>query len=71
MRLTDPSLDKFWISVIEEYPAIHRKAINILLQFLTLYMCEQSFSCLTSIKSNIEIISFQFEDELCVCLSKF
>jgi hypothetical protein len=31
MRLTDPSLDKFWIPVIEEYPAIHRKAINILL----------------------------------------
>jgi hypothetical protein len=23
MRFTDSSLEKFWISVIEEYPAIH------------------------------------------------
>jgi hypothetical protein len=27
MRFTDSSLDKFWISVQEECPAIHRKAI--------------------------------------------
>jgi hypothetical protein len=45
MRFTDLSLDKLWISVIEECPAIHRKAINILLQFSTSYMCEQAFSC--------------------------
>jgi hypothetical protein len=30
-RFTDLSMDKFWISMKEEYPAIHRKAINILL----------------------------------------
>ena len=40
IRFTDLSLDKFWISVKEKYPAIHRKAINILLQFSTSYMCE-------------------------------
>jgi hypothetical protein len=33
MRFTDLPPDKFWISVKEEYPAIHRKAINILLPF--------------------------------------
>jgi hypothetical protein len=49
-RFTDLFLDKFWISVEEEYPAIHRKAINILLQFSSAYMCEQALSCLTSIK---------------------
>jgi hypothetical protein len=49
MRFADLPLDKFWISVKEEYPAIHRKAMNILLQVLTSYMCEQAFSCLTSI----------------------
>jgi hypothetical protein len=43
MRFTDLSLDKFWISVKEEHPAIHRSAVNILLHFLTCYMCEQSF----------------------------
>jgi hypothetical protein len=44
MRFIDLSLDKFWISVKEEYSAIHRKAIYIyiyiLLQFSTSYMCE-------------------------------
>jgi hypothetical protein len=45
MRFTDLPLDKFWISVKEVYPAIGRKAVNILLQFLTSYRCEQAFSC--------------------------
>jgi hypothetical protein len=61
MRFTDPSLDKFWISGIGEYPAIHRKAVNILLQFSTLYACEKVSSCLTSIRSKAEIISFQLK----------
>jgi hypothetical protein len=29
MRFADLSLDKFWISVKEEYPAIQRKSIKI------------------------------------------
>jgi hypothetical protein len=33
-------------------------------------MSEQASSCLTSIKSKVEITSFQFEDELWVCLSE-
>jgi hypothetical protein len=41
---TDLSLDKIWISVKDEYPAIHRRAINTLPQFSTSYMCEQAFS---------------------------
>jgi hypothetical protein len=45
MRFADLPLDKFWISVKEGYPAIHRKAVNTLLQFLNSYMCEQAFSC--------------------------
>jgi hypothetical protein len=43
IRFTNLPLDKFWISVKEEYPSIHRKAMNILLQFSTSYMCEQLF----------------------------
>jgi hypothetical protein len=35
MRFTDLPLDKFWISVKEEYPTIHRTAVNILLWFST------------------------------------
>jgi hypothetical protein len=29
MRFTDLSLEKFWSSVKEEYPAIHKKAIEV------------------------------------------
>lgn len=51
IRFTNLSLDKFWNSVKEEHPTIHKKAINILLQFSISYMCEQAFSCLTSVES--------------------
>ena len=81
MRFTDLSLDKFWISVKEEFPTIHRKASKILLQFSTSYMCEQAFSCLTSIKSKDRIVFFQlkmksvcvylkFDLELNICVTK-
>jgi hypothetical protein len=53
MRFTDLPLDKLWISVGEEYPAIHRKAINILLQFSTSYICEQAFCCIPRSKAKI------------------
>jgi hypothetical protein len=71
MRFTDPSLDKFRISVIEEHPAIHRKTINILLQLMTLYMCERASSSLNSIKSKVEIISFQLKMNSACAYLKF
>jgi hypothetical protein len=81
MRFTVLSLDTLWISMEEEYPAIHRKAVDILLQFSTLYICEQAFSCLTNMKNKIEIVSFQlkvnstcpylkFRPELSICAAK-
>ena len=70
MRFTDLSLDEFWISVKEEFPTIHRKASKILLQFSTSYMCEQAFSCLTSIKSKDRNRLLSVENEIRVCLSK-
>jgi hypothetical protein len=45
-------------------------AINILLQCSTSYLCEQAFSCLTSIKSKDRNRLISVEDELRVCLSK-
>jgi hypothetical protein len=68
MRFTDLSLGKFWISVKEEYPAIHRKAINILLQFSTSYTCKQASSCLTSIKGKERNHLLSVQDELCVLI---
>ena len=70
MRFTDLFLDEFWISVKEEFPTIHRKASKILLQFSTSYMCEQAFSCLTSIKSKDRNCLLSVENEIRVCLSK-
>ena len=42
--------DAFWISVLEEYPKISKKAIKVLLQFSTSYLCELGFSYLNNIK---------------------
>jgi hypothetical protein len=70
MRFTDLPLDGFWISVKEEYPAMHRKTVNILLQFSTSYMCEQAFPCLTSRKSKYRSHLISVEDEICVCVSQ-
>ena len=44
------SLEKFWISIKEEYPSTARKALSILIQFSTSYLCELGFSSLTNIK---------------------
>jgi hypothetical protein len=38
------SLTEFWVVVGEEYPHLSKKAINILLSFVTSYFCETGFS---------------------------
>ena len=42
--------DAFWILVQNEYSAITEKALQLLLQFSTSYMCEFGFSAMTTIK---------------------
>jgi hypothetical protein len=69
MKFADLPLDKFWISAKEEYPAIHRKAMNILLQFSNC-MCEQAFSCLTSMKSKGRNSLISVEGEIRVSFSQ-
>ncbi len=63
-------LDKFWISAKREYPVISVKALDLLLQFSTSYLCEQAFSCLTVIKSKSRNRLLSVEEELRLCLSK-
>jgi hypothetical protein len=62
------NLNKFWISIEIEYPTIHRKPVNILLQFSTSYMCEQAFSRLTSIKNKDRNRLLSVKDEIRVCI---
>lgn len=70
MKFNEVSLDVFWISVRLEYPVVSAKALVILLQFSTSYLCEQAFSCLTTIKSKSRNRLLSVEEELRVCLSK-
>jgi hypothetical protein len=70
MNFNDVSPDVFWISITKKYPVISEKAINILLQFSTSYICEQAFSCVTNIKSKERNHLLSVEVELQVCLSK-
>ncbi len=70
MAFRDLSLDKFWVSVKDKYPGIHRKALNILLQFSSSYTCEQAFSYLLSINNRDKNTLVSAEDEIRVCLSK-
>jgi len=43
--------DAFWISIMHEYPYIAKKAIKVVLQFSTSYLCELRFSILNNIKN--------------------
>ena len=71
---TDISQNKFWISVKEEFPTIHRKAIDIFLPFSTSYMCELSFPYLTSITNKDINCLLSIENEghvhLCIYICK-
>lgn len=69
-RFTERSLDQFWVSVQKKYPALHRKAVNILLQFSSSYACEKAFSCLARLKSTERNRFVSVEDEIRVSLSK-
>ena len=50
IKYKESSLEKFWIFIREEYQSIAKKALAILLQFSTSYLCELGFSTLTNIK---------------------
>ncbi|KAM4748802.1 zinc finger BED domain-containing protein 5-like [Rhinophrynus dorsalis] len=63
------SLDTFWIIVSGEHHNIGRKALAILLQFSTTYLCELAFSSMTNIKTQKRERLLSLEDELRVCLS--
>jgi hypothetical protein len=51
MKFNEVPRNVSWISLRKEYPVISAKAMKILLQFSTSYLCKQSFSCLTDIRS--------------------
>ncbi|XP_068247922.1 protein FAM200A-like [Palaemon carinicauda] len=62
-------IDSFWISVQEEYPTLSKKALSLLLQFSTSYLCELGFSTLNNIKTKKRERLRSTEEEMRVCLS--
>lgn len=63
------SLDEFWIKIQNEFPCIGEKAVVILLQFSTSYLCETGFSVLTNIKTKKRERLLAVEEEMRVALS--
>ena len=62
-------LDEFWIKIQNEYPNIGEKALVILLQFSTTYLCETAFSVLTNLKTRKRERLLVVEEEMRVALS--
>jgi hypothetical protein len=70
MKFNEVPLDVFWIWIRKECREISAKAVKILLQFSTFYLCKRAFSCLTNIKITNRNCLLPVEEEQQVCLSK-
>ena len=62
-------IDTLWIPVKEEYSLLAKKALIVLIQFSTSYLCELAFSTLHNIKSKKRELLCCIEKEIRVCLS--
>ena len=69
LKFHDIPLDEFWITVRKEYKQISEKALEILLQFCTTYLCEQGFSRSVLIKNEKRSCLKEIDWELRVALS--
>lgn len=63
-------LNRFWIMTLKTYPLIAKKAIVILLQFSTTYICEVSFSAMANIKTLQRVNLKMLDAEMRVSLSE-
>jgi hypothetical protein len=48
------SLNSFWLDIQTKYPILSALAMNVLLPFVSTYLCETAFSTLTFIKTQIK-----------------
>jgi len=67
----DVPITSFWISLQDEYPELSMKAVDVLLQFSTLWLCEHRFSALVNVKINKRqrLTAEALEDDVRICLS--
>ncbi|UYV81214.1 hypothetical protein LAZ67_20000353 [Cordylochernes scorpioides] len=66
---SEESINSFWININCDYPLIAKRALNILLQFSTSYLCEFGFSALVNIKTKKRERLINVEDNMRVALS--
>ncbi|XP_075234145.1 protein FAM200B-like [Lycorma delicatula] len=69
LKHSEESINSFWINIRCEYPIIAKKALYILLQFSTSYLCEFRFSALANIKTKKRSRLLNVEDDMRVALS--
>ena len=70
IKRVEVPIDIFWIAVKEEYPSLAKKALTIMMQFLTSYLCELAFSTLHNMKSKKRERLCYIEEKMRVCLSE-
>lgn len=70
IKYSESSLESFWILIQKEYPNIGARALQVLVQFSTSYLCEVGFSTLVNIKTKKRERLKSVENEMRVCLSK-
>ncbi|GFS73024.1 SCAN domain-containing protein 3 [Trichonephila clavipes] len=69
LKHSEESINSFWINIRCDYPMIAKKALNILLQFSTSYLCEFGFSAVANIKTKKRSRLLNVEDDMRVALS--
>ncbi|XP_050066389.1 zinc finger BED domain-containing protein 5-like [Aphis gossypii] len=69
IKFSEEPIEDFWISMKEQFSKISEKALIILLQFSTSYLCELGFSTLTNIKTKKREKLLGVEEEIRVALS--
>ena len=60
---------KFWISLNDEYPALIKKALRMIIPFATSYFCEADFSAMAVIKTKYQTF-INIERDIRVAVSK-
>ena len=68
-KFNSVNLTNFWISLNDEYPALTKKALRILVPFATSYLCEAGFSAMAVIKTKYRS-RIDVEREVRVAVSK-
>ncbi|XP_050503440.1 protein FAM200A-like [Diabrotica virgifera virgifera] len=69
LEFSEMSLEEFWIFVQAEHPLLSTRALKVLLQFATSYLCELGFSTFTNIKTKKRERLGNIDEEMRVALS--